>query len=72
MNITRPTTVTTTLDAPAARAIFARGVVVGFALGVVLGAALALALTHPAEDIVRLVRGRLTGEAREPRFELLN
>jgi len=58
--------------APAARAIFARGVTVGFALGVVLGAALALGLTRSVEDIVRVVRGHLVGEAREPRFELLN
>ena len=72
MNTTLPAATHETLDVPAARAVFARGVTVGFALGVVLGAALALALTHPVEDIVRVVRGHLTGEGREPRFELLN
>ncbi len=69
-----PTTATTARgnDPPAARALFARGVTVGFALGVVFGAALALALTRPVEGIVRVVRGHLVGETREPRFELLN
>jgi len=59
-------------SAPAARVIFARGIAVGFALGVALGAALALGLTRPVEDVVRIVRGHLVGETREPRFELLN
>ena len=63
---------TAALDVPAARAVFARGVTVGFVLGVALGAALALALTRPVEGIVRVMRDHLGSDAREPQFELLN